>query len=402
MDRAKLRIAITGATGLLGRNLLFEIIKQNINNLENLELIILGRDKKAIKLKQRISEIFIKDGLKYLSTHKDDEQSVIERFNGTIKTIHLNLVEEDLGLSKNDLDELKKGEIKYFFHLAALSDFRSTSDIIKRIKDINVDGTKKIIRLIKQLDVKEFIFTGSAYSVGKVSGEVYPSQANERGDFRNPYEKSKLEAENYIKQELSNEKIKYRIYRPTGIGGRLIEEPIGAVCKYDIFYGWAAFFLRYKMKELKNKKDIFNKTLSVKIRIQLKNNIGMNVVPVDYAAKIIWAVSSLDYPGEQFHLVNDADIDNNEFVQIILDKLGIQGYELVEEEPKHRNTLEKFYYKTVGQIFTPYVIYGPIRYNTDNLKGLLNRIKIRCPLMTGDNFGRLIDYAKEQYFGLDI
>ena len=33
-----MRIVITGATGLLGRNLLFEIIKQDLNNLDDLEI----------------------------------------------------------------------------------------------------------------------------------------------------------------------------------------------------------------------------------------------------------------------------------------------------------------------------------------------------------------------------
>ena len=49
-----MRIAMTGATSLLGRNLLFEIIKQNINDLDKLEIIVLGKEKNGKNLSRRI------------------------------------------------------------------------------------------------------------------------------------------------------------------------------------------------------------------------------------------------------------------------------------------------------------------------------------------------------------
>ena len=45
---------MTGATSLLGRNLLFEIIKQNINDLDKLEIIVLGKEKNGKNLSRRI------------------------------------------------------------------------------------------------------------------------------------------------------------------------------------------------------------------------------------------------------------------------------------------------------------------------------------------------------------
>ena len=39
-----MRIALTGVTGLLGRNLLFEFIRQHEHDLDNLEIFILGRN----------------------------------------------------------------------------------------------------------------------------------------------------------------------------------------------------------------------------------------------------------------------------------------------------------------------------------------------------------------------
>lgn len=53
----KTRIAMTGATSLLGRNLLFEIFKENIHDLDRLELILLGRAKESQTLRDRVREM---------------------------------------------------------------------------------------------------------------------------------------------------------------------------------------------------------------------------------------------------------------------------------------------------------------------------------------------------------
>jgi nucleoside-diphosphate-sugar epimerase len=38
-----MRVALTGATGFLGRNLLFEIVKRNLQALDRLQVVVLGR-----------------------------------------------------------------------------------------------------------------------------------------------------------------------------------------------------------------------------------------------------------------------------------------------------------------------------------------------------------------------
>ena len=63
-----LKIAITGATGLIGRNLLFEILKQNIKNLDELEIFVLGRGQCGKDIHQRINEIGERMGTSYLGT----------------------------------------------------------------------------------------------------------------------------------------------------------------------------------------------------------------------------------------------------------------------------------------------------------------------------------------------
>ena len=54
------RYLITGATGILGTNFICEIIKQNINYLENIEIYVIGRQKNSVSLKERLNKIYSK------------------------------------------------------------------------------------------------------------------------------------------------------------------------------------------------------------------------------------------------------------------------------------------------------------------------------------------------------
>jgi hypothetical protein len=57
------------------------------------------------------------------------------------------------------------------------------------------------------------------------------------------------------------------------------------------------------------------------------------------------------------------------------------------------------YYAKVGKIYTPYVMSAPILFNTDTARGVLDAINVRCPPITRENFGLLMDYARQQDFG---
>ena len=67
-----MRIAITGAAGLVGRTLLFEVIKQNMDHLQTLEVFILGRGNAGQSIERRMQDILLEDGAAYLSLGRDD------------------------------------------------------------------------------------------------------------------------------------------------------------------------------------------------------------------------------------------------------------------------------------------------------------------------------------------
>ena len=391
-----MRVAITGATGLLGRNLLFEILKQNIKHLNNLEILIFSRPKDTFQASERIEDIIINDGLDYLDVRADAAPDILK----SIKTISFDLLSDSLAISPDNLKLLVGKKVNVFFHVAALTDFRSGKDIEKKLIETNVLGTQRICKLIDSLDVDEIVFVGSAYSCGSKVGVVKPDYSNINEVFRNPYEKSKLDAEINFIDFARKKKIKYRVFRPTTICGRLLEKPLGRTNKYDVFYSWVAFFLREKLKLTGDIKSIYDLPIEMPIRLRYNPRGGLNIVPADYCAKVIYDVSVNDDPDVSYHVANP-DITSNEFCgNEALKLLKITGAQYTLAEPIDKNSIEKLYYKTLGKIFIQYQIGEPILFDITNLSCFYKRTKIHCPIINKQNYNFLMEYAKKDYFGV--
>ncbi|MFA5143952.1 MAG: SDR family oxidoreductase [Candidatus Omnitrophota bacterium] len=395
----KFRIAITGATGLLGRNLLFEFLKQYFNDLDSLEIFVLGRDKSGISIENRIKNIILNDGVNYIGcSDKNSVERLKKNCDSRIQYIDIDLDEEKLDLKSDDLKKLQSSPIDFFFHIAALTDFRSTSSVMEALKKTNVYGTKQTLQLVSALKVNEFCYIGSAYSCGYTFGNIAPDYINFNQKFRNPYEHTKLEAEVLVRDFAKKTGIKCRYFRPSTICGRLIEMPLGSINKFDVFYSWAAFFLRLKLKHFKTIN--YEGLLNIDARICYSQKSGLNIVPADYAAKTIYHVCMQNEKSDSYHLVNNQETPHSVYIPIMLKKLNIAGIKQVDEIPKVMNPIESLYYRTIGGIFTPYINSEPMLFNTKNLNVVLSSAKLICPSVDEVTFPVLIDYAKKNNFNL--
>lgn len=248
----------------------------------------------------------------------------------------------------------------------------------------------------------EFCYVSSAYSCGKTCGNIKPDYTNLDQDFRNPYERIKLETEILIRDFCEKRNIRYRIFRPSTFCGRLLEQPQGYINKFDVFYEWAAFFLYLKTKQISNMTELFQAPLHYPVRMCRKKNAGLNIVPVDYAAKIMLQVALQNHPDISFHLCNKGETPHELYVPMMLNLCNVQDHEIVEEMPRDMTRLEKFYYRTVGKIFTPYVCSDPIHFDTSNIITVEKKAGFTCPTIDKECFQKLMEYAKSKYFGLDV
>ncbi|GAB1372931.1 hypothetical protein MASR1M45_29950 [Candidatus Kapaibacterium sp.] len=165
-----MRFAIDGTTGLLGRNLLFEILKQNLKALDKIEILILGKGANGLTLEQRMNAIIYDDGFNYLAQDRNSE--LFNQIKSRIYYIDFDLTKADLGISNSGLAILKNGSIDYYFHNAALLNFGDSEELANKLNLINFESSKTLMRLIKELRVKEFVYTSTAYHAGSTVYEV--------------------------------------------------------------------------------------------------------------------------------------------------------------------------------------------------------------------------------------
>ena len=399
-----MRIAITGATGLVGSNLLLEIIKQNVNNLRDIHFLILGKGKNGRTLQQRIENILLTDGPNYIGRDQLTDSELLAISQENISYIELQLSRPDMGITDEEAKALHAAPIDFFFHSAGVTDFRDAPEAVQVLEMVNLHGTKRMIELTKTLDVREFDYVSTAYACGETYGDIQPDYVNLDQGFRNPYERVKLEAEMEVRQFQKETGVKCRYFRPSVICGRLMEDELGATPKFDVFYLWAAFFVRWKMKLLSNGSpvDVYGTPLEMDLRFWGNRGAGLNIVPVDYAVKAMWEVCKQDAPGESFHLVGDQETLHFNYTACILDWLNITGPRFVDEPPTDLNRLESFYYKTVGKIFMPYATQDPIYFRTDNLTAVTTTANLTCPPIDDSNLRILLNYAKKHQFGLSL
>jgi len=401
-----LRVAVTGATGVLGRNLLFELIKRHRDDLDSLEVLVLGRSRRGRDVRRRAEDAVLSDGLPYVRgapTDADAKPSAdaLGAFcRANVRGIPMDLDREDLGLTAEGARELRAGPIDLFFHGAALTDLRASAPVAAAVARTNVAGTARLLELVSSLDVGEFCYIGSAYACGHADGRILPDHVNGDDGFRNPYEASKLAAEVLTRRFARERGQRCRYFRPSIICGRLLELPTGCICKFDVFYALAVFLYRLKLQAFGDRAAALARPLRLDLRACCNPRGGLNVVPVDYVAKAICEVCLSGHPGESYHVVNEVATPHRLLFRLIPEALNVQGVEVVECVPADVSRQEALLYRTLGPVFGPYVQAGPMHFDTTSMAEALRGSGLRCPPVDGRTFPALMAYAREQFFGL--
>jgi len=116
---------------------------------------------------------------------------------------------------------------------------------------------------------------------------------------------------------------------------------MGTTPKFDVFYSWAGFFLRAKIHALGDRADKYADPWSCDCRIAYNIASGLNIVPVDFAAKVIYEICVHDYPGVSYHLVNEAHTPHSTYIPFMLNSIGVVGTSVVSQQPSNLNEFEK-------------------------------------------------------------
>ncbi|UZO82423.1 SDR family oxidoreductase [Aquimarina sp. ERC-38] len=331
-----MNIILTGATGTLGSRILYELFLQKGNNLQSVFLLV--RDKNHTTGKERIVKVLKSEfAPPCIKNHISDilkKIVCIEEKNFFLP--HLFLKE------KNFL----------FIHSAGYVNLSVNESQNEDIINQNLQFTKKLYRAYKNY-IQKFVFISTAFSIGNVEGFIENDYSTYKvSSFRNAYEESKHHSEIFLTKQCLKDHIQLQILRPSVLGGNTMDAPESFISRYMVFFLFAKFFYHA------DKKD--------SIRIVTNASANLNIIPNDYAAKVIVKVLDANLP--YLNITHKQGTNIIQGISKILDSVGFSNYSFVNSAYEDMNDLEKFYYKTIGNHLNPYLTSRSQEWDTELLE----------------------------------
>ncbi|MDI9312246.1 MAG: SDR family oxidoreductase [Limnohabitans sp.] len=369
-----MKIILTGATGVLGSHIVYEILEKFIHNNIPGKLILIARNKGKISAQERIqlllSSSFIPSFLK---------KQGYEKLISFIEVLDTDLTH----LSENFPEKYKDA---YFIHSAGYVNLSTDEDQKDKIFQENAAITKKIFDTFSPF-IKKFIYISTAFASGERKGLIGNDfhNLNFELNHRNAYENAKFHSEDYVVTESKKIGLPYQILRPSVIGGKMLSaENKYFISKYMVFYLLAKFF--HFTAQKKNDQE--------NVRFMINEKTGLNIIPVDYVAKVI--VNTIEREDIlQLNIVHNKSFNIVNGLQLIMKEVGYSNFSLIQNtlDFNYNNAIEKLYYESIGKHLKPYLITEANEYDTT----LLNSI-LEIPKLDTESFTNMIRYAKKHNF----
>jgi len=374
-------ILITGATGTIGSSLASSLESKGHR------LIYLVRPKNGQDVAERLSEA--------LSLRTIGSRIIWEG----------NIVLPLCGVKESEIQEWK-GKINKVVHCASSISFDEVQK--KETFSINVGGTNNALELADVLGIPEFHHISTAYVAG--DADYFTETDFDIGQTcRNPYERSKLEAEILVKKEFPKT---FSIYRLAIVVG---DSSSGYTPQFTGYYRPFAFF--WHLREGLKKKTPDNLRRYGKEGIVFGENNGMltlpisivsspistlNLIPRDWVAEILSNLVEMPVKGKAFHVVHPAPKKVRWITDVTFDCLNINGYTYEKQNNNHAGSpllskIQRIFDHDI-RAYLPYIIHEA-RFATANITSALGNRYSSPPEVDKAFLRRLLKYAKSVDFG---
>jgi thioester reductase-like protein len=289
------------------------------------------------------------------------------------------------GLRLSDVHrERLRNDVGEIVHSAASVSFELPLDDSRRI---NVDGTRHVLDFARECrGLERFGYVSTAYVAGDHPGEFGEDDLKVGQGFRNPYERSKFEAERLVRQRADG--LPIQIFRPSIIVG---EAESGWTDSFNVLYTPIKAYARGQLPVL-----------------PARQKAPVDVVPVDYVADAIFELAQRPVEGvETHHLVAGPRATTvKELVGLAsqaLDRpvpliLPPRLYRTLLHRPllwlgsgRRRRGLRRM------EVFFPYLAMR-VRYRNERTRRLLEPEGIAVSPIRS-YFGRLLDFAQRAGWG---
>jgi len=369
MDAAH-TILLTGATGFVGRELLWRMTR-----VPAYRVICLIRAQDSAAAEARLDALLDQSRPLALTP---EERSRSRAVAGDI-------TKPRLGLDAGQWEELS-GSVTRIIHGAASVDWAQP---IATARAINVEGTRKMIELAKDVQsrgkLRSFEYLSTCYVCGRRTGIIPEKDLDDTYGFFNSYEQSKCEAEQLVRSS----GLPYYVFRLSMVVG---DSRTGYASTFKVMY-WPLKMLSRGMAKVvpANPKGI------------------VDLVPVDYVCDAIETLAGDPSQAEKtFHLAAGPGRSSTigQMINMAVHRFKVSRPWLIPQRwfdlvirpvlylvigSKKRELLKK------GRIYRPYFAYGA-EFDTAQVRASLDPAGIAPPPVQ-DYFQRLIDYAVASDWG---
>lgn len=280
-------IFLTGATGLLGRYLLRDLLASGR------PIGVLIRDSSSASASERLAELqeFCQDSLR----RPLPQPMLIE---GDLRT-------PGLGLGTVERHWLTR-HARAVIHSAAYVSYQPTPD--GEPWQTNVLGTRRLLELCQPLGIAQMHYLSTAFVCGDRRGLVREDELDCGSGSTNAYERSKFAAEELVRQFPG---IRATIYRPSVVVG---DSHTGYTCTYHHFYRFLELAARLSGRQ------------RLSLRLPLTGAETQNLVPVDWVARaLLTLLNRPRWHGRTYHLAAWQSVRLDEIKSIIEELLPLEG-----------------------------------------------------------------------------
>jgi long-chain acyl-CoA synthetase len=255
-------VLLTGATGFVGSELLVRYLARSDRRIYAL---VRGGDRDEATQRLR-------DAVAPLGAELPDERVV---------AVPADLERPQLGLDVGRREQLA-GEVTDVVHAAASVSF---SLPLAESRQINVEGTRRMLDFAhlaqRRGGLRRMAYVSTAYVAGTHPEPFTEADLEVGQTFRNPYERSKFEAERLVRRE--RRRLPIQIFRPSIVVG---EASTGWTQAFNVLYAPLKAFAQGRLPVL-----------------PARSSAPVDVVPVDYVADAIVELAERDDGQGTYNLV---------------------------------------------------------------------------------------------------
>jgi thioester reductase-like protein len=357
-------VLLTGATGFVGRELLWRLARRPSDRV-----VCLLRAKDDADADARLARVL---------DHAQPEALTADQ-KARVTALRGDLTQDDLGLSPRQRNELA-GTVTRVIHGAATVDWATP---LETARQINVEGTRRVVELAKLAQSRggllRFDYISTCHVCGRRRGSVPEESLDDGYGFFNHYERSKFEAERLVRAS----GLPFATFRLSSVVG---DSRTGFSSTFKVMY-WPLKMLSRGMAWV----------------VPADRRGIVDIVPVDYVCDALEAISAEpSQRGKTFHLAAGPDYSST--VGQLLD-LGVKSFRvrppLLVSPSLFFYTMRPLLYMVTwgkrremlrkGRVYVPYFSFRAA-FDTSVARGVLESRGLRPPLVQ-EYFQKLIDYA---------